>query len=164
MLSRMSKNTINLLTLASLCILFSGPANADAIEPVYTGEKPSLPYTPGVKLKNGMLFVSGQIAYVKEGIPDYATDGIDDMADQAKIVMENLEEILSSAGYNFNDAVKVSVFMTDIDNYDAFNKVYANYWQEGDFPPAREAIEISALPGSKAGAEVLVEVSLIAFK
>ena len=93
MLSRISKNTINLLALTSLCILFSGQANADAIEPVYTGEKPSLPYTPGIKLKNGMLFISGQIAYVKDGIPDYAIED-----DFVRFLRERLESYSPDKG------------------------------------------------------------------
>ncbi len=128
------------------------------------GSNPIAPYSPGIKLANGMLFVSGQIPYVKGAIPEHAQDGTDDMADQTKIVMENLRTVLDEAGYTFDDAVRVTVFMTDINNYGAFNKVYGTYWGEGKTPPARAAVEVGALPGSKPGVPVLVEVSMIAAK
>tara|TARA_R110002124_G_scaffold174696_1_gene342504 strand:+ start:182 stop:709 length:528 start_codon:yes stop_codon:yes gene_type:complete len=150
---------------AALVSVATTASAADPREPVYpAGIKPIAPYSPAIKLKDGMLFVSGQIPYVKGAIPAEATDGKDDMADQTKIVMENLKTVLTEAGYTFDNAVKVSVFMTDIANYGAFNKVYGTYWGEGKIPPAREAIAVSALPGGKPGAPVLVEVSLIAAK
>ncbi len=158
------KTIIAILSTVSASCLLMGQASADVREAIYTGNKPIAPYTPGIKLKNGMLFVSGNIPYVNGAIPEYARDGKNDMEDQTKIVMENIKAVLDKAGYTFNDAVKVSVFMTDIKNYGAFNKVYGTYWGEGDIPPAREAIDIGALPGGKPNAEVLVEVSLIAAK
>lgn len=145
-------------------VLSFGQANADTITPVYTGAKPIAPYTPAIKLSNGMLFVSGNIPYVKGAIPAYARDGKDDMADQSKIVMENIKKTLDAAGYNFDNVVKASAFMTNINNYGAFNKVYGAYWGEQKVPPAREAVAVRALPGSKPGAEVLIEVSVIAIK
>ncbi|MCZ2722216.1 RidA family protein [Marinomonas sp. 15G1-11] len=163
MLSKASKIVIS--SLISLSPIFIGQANAESIEPVYTNGKISLPFSPAIKLNNGMLFLSGQIPYTKEGgIPDYAVDGVDDMADQTEIVMENLKKVLKTSGYSFNDVVKVSVFMSDIKNYNAFNDVYATYWGQDGLYPAREAIEVGALPGGEPSKEVLVEVSLIAFK
>jgi reactive intermediate/imine deaminase len=154
-----------ILTALFLGSLSFGQANAEnTITPIYTGAKPIAPFTPAMKLSNGMLFVSGNIPYVKGAIPAYATDGKDDMADQSKIVMENLKTVLEAAGYTFDDVVKASVFMTNMNNYGTFNKVYGSYWGEGKTPPAREAIAVRALPGGKPGAEVLVEVSMIAFK
>lgn len=78
--------------------------------------------------------------------------------------MENLRGVLNEAGYTFNDVVRATVFITDMDNYGAFNQVYGTYWSEGDVPPARAAVEVGALPGSKPGAPVMVEVSMIAAK
>ena len=118
-------------------------------------------YSPGVIDNNGTLYVSGQIAYVNGAIPKFAVDGKTDMADQAKLVMENIGSVIRLAGYRFDDAVKVSVFMVDINDYAEFNEVYATYWPKGTTPPAREAMQVAALPGSKQGAPVLVEVSMI---
>lgn len=154
-----------ILTSLLLGALSFGQAHAEkAITPIYPGAKPTIPFTPAIKLSNGMLFLSGSIPYVKGAIPDYATDGKDDMADQSKIVMENLKTVLETAGYTFDDVVKTTVFMTNINNYGTFNEVYGAYWGEEKVPPAREAIAVRDLPGGKPGAEVLVEVSMIAFK
>ena len=155
-----------LATLGVAGATLGGAALAEDVRtPIHPdGAKPIAPYSPGIKLTNGMLFISGQIPYVKGAIPDHAKDGKDDMADQTKIVMENLRAVLSEAGYSFDNAVRVTVFMTDIKNYGAFNKVYGTYWGEGKTPPARAAVEVSALPGGKPGAPVLVEVSMIAAK
>jgi 2-iminobutanoate/2-iminopropanoate deaminase len=145
----------------------TGVAFADDVRtPVYPAEGAILgaPYTPGIKLTNGILFVSGQIAYDKGATPDHAKDGKNDMADQAMIVMDKIGVVLSKAGYDFDDAARVTVYMTDIKNYGEFNKVYATYWGEGKIPPARVAVEVSGLPGAKPGAPVLVEVSMIAAK
>ncbi len=162
-MSSIAKTTA-ILGIATLAM--GGLAQAsDVRTPVYPkGAKPIAPYSPGIKLSNGLLFVSGQIPYVDGAIPEHASDGKDDMADQTKIVMENLRTVLSEAGYTFDDAVRVTVFMTDMKNYGAFNKVYGTYWGEGKTPPARAAVEVGELPGSKPNAPVLVEVSMIAAK
>lgn len=152
------------LTALLLSALFVTSVSADNRIPIYTGAKPIAPYTPAIKLANGMLFVSGNIPYINGEIPEYARDGRHDIEDQTHIVMENIRTVLTSAGYTFNDVVKASVFITDINNYSAFNKVYGTYWGEGEVPPAREAIDVDALPGSQPGATVMVEVSVIAVK
>lgn len=76
-----------------------------------------------------LLFVSGNIAYVDGAIPAYASDGKNDVQDQTKIVMESIGRILKAAGYDFDDALKVSVFLSDIKHYSAFNEIYGNYWK-----------------------------------
>ncbi len=130
--------------------------------PVYpAGSSPIAPYSPGIKLSNGILFVSGQIAYVNGEIPKEARN---DISAQTKIVMENLRTVLNEAGYDFDDAVRATVYLTDMDNYGAFNKVYGTYWGEGKTPPSRVALEVVKLPGSKPGAPTMVEVSMVAVK
>ncbi len=153
--------TITILAIGA-SVLGGTAVAADVRTPVYpAGNKPIAPYSPGIKLSNGMLFVSGQIPYVKGAIPDEAKN---DVSAQTKIVMENLRSVLKEAGYDFDDVVRATVFITDMKNYGAFNKVYGTYWGEGKVPPARAAVEVGALPGSKPGAPVLVEVSMIAAK
>ncbi|MBY5933510.1 pyrimidine utilization protein C [Tateyamaria omphalii] len=144
----------------------SGAALAeDARTGVYpAGNVPIAPYSPGIKTANGFLYVSGQIAYVDGEIPEHARDGDNDVQDQTRIVMDNIKSVMSEAGYDFNDAVRATVFITDMGNYGAFNEVYGTYWGEGEMPPARAAVEVGALPGGKPGAPVLVEVSMIAYK
>ncbi|WP_086931115.1 RidA family protein [Agarilytica rhodophyticola] len=154
-----------IIILAAITVFAHSSWSAKGHEAIYPGGvKPSIPYTPGIKLANGMLFISGQIAYQNGALPAYAHDGKNDMEDQSKIVMENLKRVLDTAGYTFDDAVYATVYMSDIKNYTIFNKVYATYWGKGKTPPARVAVEVGALPGGKPGAPILVEVSIIASK
>lgn len=128
------------------------------------GIKPIAPYSPAIQYGD-LLFISGQIAYVKGAIPDHARDGQDDIKDQTRIVMENLKTVLSEAGMTFKNVLKATVFLTDLNLYGDFNAVYGPYWtDDGLTPPARATVEVGALPGSKPGAPVLVEISMIAGK
>jgi 2-iminobutanoate/2-iminopropanoate deaminase len=70
--------------------------------------------------------------------------------------MENLKFILNSAGVGFEAVVKCSIFMTNMGDYAAINSVYAEYFDENT-APAREAVQVSALPKG-----VNVEISCIA--
>ena len=157
--------TILISGLAALALNISAASAEDARTGVYpSGNIPIAPYSPGIKTANGFLYVSGQIPYVDGAIPAHASDGENDVQDQTKIVMENISAVLAEAGYDLNDAVRATVFITDIAGYGAFNEVYGTYWGNGDLPPARAAVEVGALPGGKPGAPVLVEVSMIAYK
>ena len=155
-----------LASAVTIVALSTGVAMADeARTGIYpAGNKPIAPYTPGVKTSGGFLYVSGQIPYVNGAIPDEANDGTNDIQDQAKIVMDHLQSILNEAGYDFNDTVRATVYLSDIGNYGGFNEVYGTYWGEGDMPPSRAAIAVRDIPGGKPGAPVLVEVSMIAYK
>ena len=154
--------TIAVGLLTAGCAFSTGAIAEDVRTPILpAGSNPIAPYSPGIKLSNGLLFVSGQIAYVKGAIPDEAKN---DITAQTKIVMENLRTVLNEAGYDFDDAVRATVYLTDMSNYGAFNKVYGTYWGEGKSPPSRVAVEVGALPGSKPGAPTMVEVSMVAAK
>ncbi|WP_299738834.1 RidA family protein [uncultured Roseobacter sp.] len=137
----------------------------DARTGVYpAGNVPIAPYSPGIQTSNGFLYVSGQIPYVDGEIPAYANDGENDIQDQTMIVMENLKVVLEEAGYDFNDAVRATVYMSDISLYGGFNEVYGTFWGEGETPPSRAAIAVRELPGGRPDAPVLVEVSMIAYR
>ena len=71
--------------------------------------------------------------------------------------MKNISEVLKAADMNFTNVVKCSIFMTDMNQYTEINEVYASYFSE--YPPAREAVEVSVLPKN-----VNVEISVIAVK
>jgi 2-iminobutanoate/2-iminopropanoate deaminase len=109
------------------------------------------PYSQAT-LKNNTLFVSGQL-----GIDPETNELAPDFDTQAEQVFSNLHAILTEAEFSFDDVMKVSVFLDDIKNFAALNAIYARYFTEPY--PAREALEVSALP--KGG---LVEISLIAMK
>ena len=71
--------------------------------------------------------------------------------------MQNLEAVLMKAEMTFDNVVKCSIFLKNMQQYGDVNKVYTQYFK--DKPPAREAVEVSALPKN-----VNVEISLIAVK
>ena len=100
----------------------------------------------------GILYVSGQIAI------NPATGELvqTDIQAETHQVMSNLKAILAEAGLTFEDVVKCSVFVSDINNYGAINEVYASYFNE-DTAPARELVEVANLPKL-----VNVEISVIA--
>ena len=156
-----SKSLSILFSLVLICgVIIVTDSFAGDAKPIYpAGIKPIAPYSPAI-MYGDLLFISGQIPYVKGAIPENAKT---DIKEQTKIVMENLKTVLSEAGMSFKNVLKATVFITDMNNYGAFNKVYGPYWTDnGLTPPACAAVEVGALPGSKPGAPVLVEVSMIA--
>lgn len=103
---------------------------------------------------NGMLFVSGQIAL------DPATGELiqDSIESETHQVMKNLQNVLAEAGMTFEDVLKASVFVADMNNYSRINAIYAEYFNE-DTAPARELVEVANLPKF-----VNIEISVIAAK
>ena len=108
------------------------------------------PYNQAV-LAGGMLFISGQICI------DPATGDLKkkDLQEETHQVMHNLKAILTAAGLNFNNVVKTTIFLTDMNRFAEINEIYGRYFS-GDFP-ARETVQVSALPKF-----VNVEISMIA--
>lgn len=100
-----------------------------------------------------LLFTSGQIP------TDPQTGKIvkGDITVQVKQVFSNLEAILSEAGMTFQNAVKLTVYMIDLADFQKLNAIYATYFP--DNPPARSCVQVAALPN---GAQV--EIELIASK
>ncbi|HEY8400712.1 MAG TPA: RidA family protein [Cytophagaceae bacterium] len=108
------------------------------------------PYSQAV-LVNGILYVSGQIPLDPQ-TGNLVTGGIESETHQ---VMKNLQAILTEAGMDFSNVVKCSIFVKDMNNFAAINKIYGEYFK-ADFP-ARETVEVSRLPK-----DVNVEISCIA--
>ena len=107
------------------------------------------PYTQGI-IANGMLFASGQIPI------NPATGNIEgeDIKAQAEQVMKNVGALLREAGTDYANVVKTSCFLADMDDFAAFNEVYAGYFTE---KPARSCVAVKTLPKN-----VLCEVEVIA--
>ena len=105
-------------------------------------------------LFNGILFVSGQIA-LNPTTGELITDNIEAETHQ---VMKNIQAVLSEAGLTFEDVLKCSVFVSDMNNYSRINAVYAEYFDEAT-APARELVEVANLPKF-----VNIEISVIAGK
>ena len=80
---------------------------------------------------------------------------MDNITNETNQVMKNIKAVLKAANMDFSNVVKSSIFMKNMDDYSEINKVYAGYFKEN--PPAREAVEVSALPKN-----VNVEISIIA--
>jgi len=109
------------------------------------------PYNQAIT-HNGTLYVSGQIAL------NPATGALvqTDIETETHQVMKNLQAILKEAGCTFEDVIKCSVFVSDMNMYSRINAVYATYFNE-DTAPARELVEVANLPKF-----VNIEISLIA--
>ena len=105
------------------------------------------PYSQAV-VSGGFLFTSGQLP-IDPAIGKIPEGSIED---KAHIVFKNLEAIAKAAGTNLDNAVKTTVFLADIGNFQAVNKVYAQYFKEPY--PARSAFQVAALP---LGADLEVE-------
>ena len=109
------------------------------------------PYNQAI-VHNGTLYASGQIA-INPATGELVTSSIEDETHQ---VMANIKAILTEAGLSFEDVIKCSVFVSDMNNYSRINAVYAEYFNE-DTAPARELVEVANLPKF-----VNIEISIIA--
>lgn len=110
------------------------------------------PYSQAVMVNN-MLFASGQIA-----INPLTGDLVmDDIKSETKQVMENIKAVLAEAGMSFENVVKTSIFLSDMNHFAYVNEVYGSYFSK-DFP-ARETVQVAGLPKN-----VNVEISVIAVK
>jgi len=110
------------------------------------------PYSQAI-LSGNTLYCSGQIAIN----PDTGNLVIDNITEETNQVMQNILAVLKAADMNFENVVKCSIFMKDMNDYSAINEVYAKSFSEN--PPAREAVQVSVLPKN-----VNVEISIIAVK
>ena len=110
-------------------------------EPVTAGDAPAAigPYVHAITA-GGLLFCSGQIPLdPRTGDLVGAT-----AADQAGRCLENLAAVCHAAGVTLGDAVKVTIYMTDMSEFASVNEVYASFFESS--PPARVAIGVAALP------------------
>lgn len=107
------------------------------------------PYSQAI-VCDGMVYTSGQIAINPE------TGNVDaqGIVEQAEQVMKNLGAVLEAAGTSFENAVKTTCFLYDMNDFSAFNEVYGKYFTS---KPARSCVAVKTLPKN-----VLVEVEVIA--
>lgn len=111
------------------------------------------PYSQAV-LSGDTLYTSGQIAFD----PETMALVLDDIKTETKQVMENMKAVLTKAGMTFENVVKTSIFISDMDNFSQINEVYGSYLNEAT-APARETVQVARLPK-----DVNVEISMIAIK
>jgi len=110
------------------------------------------PYSQGIE-KNGMLFISGQIAID----PETGELKSGSISEQTGQILQNIDAILAAAGYLKSDVVKCTCLLKDINDFSEMNKEYAAFFT--DDPPARAAYEVANLP---LGARI--EIEAIAMK
>ena len=110
------------------------------------------PYSQAVMAGN-LLFMSGQVALK----PSTGELAITDIIEETHQVMQNIKAVLAEAGMDFSNAVKTTIFLSDMDLFGQVNEIYGKYF-DGDFP-ARETVAVKGLPKN-----VNVEISMIASK
>jgi len=110
------------------------------------------PYSQAVEV-NGMLFVSGQVP-INPATGQIVEGGIKGQTEQ---VMKNIGAILEASGYTFENVIKSTCLLNDMDNFGAMNEVYGKYYPSE--PPARAAYGVVKLPLG-----VMVEIETIAAK
>lgn len=111
------------------------------------------PYSQAVRV-GSLLFTSGQVAL------DPASGTIVEGGIEAQTtrVLENLKAVLSAAGSDLKSVVKTVVFLKDMDDFAAMNRIYGQYFApEGTVAPARSTVEVARLPK-----DALVEIEAIA--
>jgi len=114
------------------------------------GPKAIGPYSQAVRA-NGFIYISGQ------GAIDPATGALVEggIAEQTARALDNLKAIVEAAGSSLDHAVKVTVFLKDMNDFAAMNEVYARYFPKNK--PARTTVEVARLP-----LDLRVEIDLIA--
>jgi 2-iminobutanoate/2-iminopropanoate deaminase len=111
--------------------------------------KPLAPYSVAAEA-NGFVFISGQVALD----PVTGERSPDDVAVQAKRVLDNIGVVLADLGLGFGDVVKNTIFLVDMSQFAVVNEVYRTYFE--DDPPARSTVGVAALPGG-----FLVEIEAV---
>lgn len=107
------------------------------------------PYSQGI-VQGGVLYTSGQIP-IDPATGEISEGGIQAQAEQ---VMKNISAVLEAAGSSFENVVKTTCFLSDMENFGAFNEIYGKYFVN---KPARSCVAVKTLPKN-----VLCEVEVIA--
>jgi len=126
--------------------------DANSMEELSTDEAPASigPFSQGVR-DGDRIFVSGQGPIDPES--GEIIEG--DVQDETRRTLANVDAVLRAADASLDDVVKTTVFVRDMDNYDAVNEVYAEHFSEPY--PARSAVEVADLP-----VDIEVEIEVIA--
>ncbi len=122
---------------------------------IYTDNAPAPigPYNQAILIGN-TLYTSGQIALN----PNTMELVLDSIEIETKQVMDNLKAILEAATMNFENVVKTTIFIADMNDFAKINSVYGTYFNE-ETAPARETVQVACLPKN-----VNIEISMIAIQ
>jgi len=120
---------------------------------IQTKKAPSAigPYSQATVV-NGIVYTSGQIALLPNGSDTLLSA---DVATQTNQVLQNLQEVLESAGSSLSDVIKTTIFIADMDSFATVNEVYESFFKE--HKPARSTVAVKTLPKN-----ALVEIDAIA--
>ena len=123
---------------------------------IFTAKAPAPigPYSQAVLVNDSTLYTSGQIA-LDPVTGDLVMDSIEV---ETKQVMKNMTAVLEAAGMTFENVVKTTIFISDMNDFARINAVYGAYFNEKT-APARETVQVACLPKN-----VNVEISMIAEK
>ncbi|HQW68384.1 MAG TPA: RidA family protein [Flavobacterium sp.] len=123
---------------------------------IFTDKAPAPigPYNQAVLVNETTLYTSGQIALH----PQTMELVLDDIETETKQVMENMKAVLEAANMGFDNVVKTTIFIMDMNDFTRINTVYGSYFDEKT-APARETVQVACLPKN-----VNVEISMIAVK
>ena len=135
------------LVAAALTTLVSSPLAAQKAVPLKT-----LPFSAARQAEN-TLYVSGQVARTADGKDVKAS-----VDAETRQVMDNLQRVLKANGYSFEDVVRATVYLVDIEDYHEMNRAYASYFKDGVFP-ARACVG-----GAQLVFDFRVEISVIAYR
>ena len=111
------------------------------------------PYNQAV-LSENTLYTSGQIAFN----PETGALVLDDIKTETAQVMQNLKAVLEAANMTFEQVIKTSIFISNMDDFTQINEIYGSYFNDAT-APARETVQVARLPK-----DVNVEISMIAVK
>jgi 2-iminobutanoate/2-iminopropanoate deaminase len=115
--------------------------------------EPVGPYNQAI-LVDGTLYLSGQIALDPKSMKmDNST-----IESETIRVLNNIEAVLKEANYDFNDIIKTTIFLTNMEDFNVVNEIYGKRFEK-EFAPARETVEVSGLPKN-----AKIEISVIAKK
>ncbi|MCA6423174.1 MAG: RidA family protein [Flavobacterium sp.] len=122
---------------------------------IFTDKAPAPigPYNQAVLVGN-TLYTSGQIALN----PATMELILDDIETETRQVMENMKAVLEAADMTFDDVIKATIFIMNMDDFSRINNVYGSFFDEKT-APARETVQVAGLPKG-----VNVEISMIAVK
>ena len=109
------------------------------------------PYNQAIKAGN-TLYISGQIPL----IPSTMELLKGTIQEETELVMESLKSILKEAGMSFENVVKTTIFIDNMNNFQHVNEVYGKYFKD-ESAPARETVAVKTLPKS-----VRIEISMVA--
>lgn len=114
------------------------------------GSTPIAPYSPAV-VGNGLVFVAGQVGFDPVEKRYYG----DTVQAQTRGALENLKTVLACAGSSLEKVLKTTIFLTDVNDFDEVNAIYAEYFATE--PPSRSCVQVAALPK-----EALMEIEAVA--